>query len=81
MTTTTTTTTTITTADLFIHQWSEEILIHNIENIGQYEIMKYQRNLSRNFIENYLLNEKYNKCSDDEITIDILMIYQNIVAK
>ena len=66
----------ISNEDLIKQQWPENILINNIEHLYQHVIMTTQKNLSRDFIQNYLINPKYNKCEEDEITLDILMIYQ-----
>jgi hypothetical protein len=58
-------------------QYTEQELIDNIDSLFQYEIVRTQKNLSKSFINNYILNSKYNACSKDEdITFEILYIYQ-----
>ena len=58
-------------------QYSEKELIDNIDSLYQYIIVRTQKNLSKEFINNYILNPKYSSCSkDEEITLEILQIYQ-----
>ena len=67
----------ITNNDLNKNQYTEEELINNIDNLFQCIIVKSQRNLSNNFINNYILNPKYNSISKDEdITMETLNLYQ-----
>jgi hypothetical protein len=55
----------------------EQELIKNIDSLFQYIIVRTEKNLSKNFINNYILNPKYNSCSKDEdITLEILYTYQ-----
>lgn len=62
---------------LYNNQYSEKELIDNIDSLFQYIIVRTQKNLSKEFINNYILNSKYNSCSKDEdITLEILYIYQ-----
>ena len=62
---------------LYNKQYSEKELIDNIDSLFQYIIVRTQKNLSKDFINNYILNSKYNSCSKDEdITLEILYIYQ-----
>ena len=63
--------------DLSNKQYTEQELVDNIDLLFQYEIVKTQKNLSKSFINNYILNSKYNACSKDEdITFETLSIYQ-----
>ena len=63
--------------DIHNKQYTEQELVDNIDSLFQYEIVRTQKNLSKSFIYNYILNSKYNACSKDEdITLDILSIYQ-----
>lgn len=52
--------------DLYNAQYNEKVLAHNINNLSQYTIYKTQSYLSIEFIQNYLLNPKYNKFREDE---------------
>ena len=55
----------------------EQELIKNIDSLFQYIIVRTEKNLSKNFINNYILNPKYNSCSKDEdITLETLYTYQ-----
>lgn len=69
----------ITNMDLYSNQYSEQVLISNIDNLSQHTIFCTQKNLTNNFIWNYLLNSKYNKFIEDgEIMMhDILAKYPN----
>ena len=58
--------------DLFKNQYVEKILIDNIENFSTYDIVRTQRNLSKEFIRHYILNIKYN----DDVTLEIIQTYQ-----
>ncbi len=62
--------------DLYLTQYDEEILIHNIERLSQYSIFITQEELSNNFIWNYLLNTKYNKFVEDEN-----VTFMNVISK
>jgi len=67
----------ITNYTLHSNQYSEKELIDNIDLLYQYIIMATQKNLSKKFINEYLLNSKYNACSKDEdITLETIQIYQ-----
>ena len=44
--------------DLFKNQYIEKILIDNIENFSTYDIVRTQKNLSKEFIRHYILNIK-----------------------
>jgi NurA-like 5'-3' nuclease len=67
----------ITNDDLNKTQYTEKELIDNIDNLFQCIIVKSQRNLSNHFINNYILNPKYNSISKDEdITMETLNLYQ-----
>lgn len=58
-------------------KYTEQELINNIDNLYQYIIIRTHKNLSKHFINNYILNSKYNSCSKDEdITMETLYIYQ-----
>lgn len=62
---------------LYDKQYTEQELIDNIDSLFQYEIIRTQQNLSKKFIDNYILNPEYNSCSKDEdITMETLHIYQ-----
>ena len=59
-------------------QYTEQELIDNIDYLYQYIIVRTQKNLSKNFIDKYILNPKYNSCSKDEdITMETLYTYQH----
>lgn len=63
--------------DIHNKQYTEQELVNNIDSLFQYEIVRTQKNLSKSFIYNYILNSTYNACSKDEdITFEILSIYQ-----
>jgi hypothetical protein len=64
----------ITNNDLKNNKYSEEILIENIDRLFMSTILETQENLSIDFINNYILNEKYCKNrNDNNITLyDIL---------
>lgn len=67
----------ITNSTLYDTQYSEEELINNIGSLYQYIIVRTQKNLSKNFINMYILNSKYNSCSKDEdITMETISSYQ-----
>jgi len=67
----------ITNSTLYEKQYSEQELIDNIDSLYQYIIVRTQKNLSKNFINSYILNSKYNSCSKDEdITLETLYSYQ-----
>jgi len=62
---------------LYTKQCTEQELIDNIDSLFQYIIVRTQKNLSKNFIDNYILNPEYSSCSKDEdITLETLSIYQ-----
>ncbi len=62
---------------LYEKQCTEQELIDNIDSLFQYLIIRTQKNLSKSFIDNYILNPKYNSCSKDEdITMETIHIYQ-----
>jgi len=67
----------ISNKNLSNYQYLEEDLIKNIDILYQYIIIKTQENLSKKFINNYILNSKYNACSKDEdITMETIALYQ-----
>jgi len=58
-------------------QYSEEILINSIDQLSVYTILITQDDLSKDFINKYILNEKYHIFREDcDITKEILYIYQ-----
>jgi hypothetical protein len=59
----------ITNNDLYNKIFSEKILIQNIDNLFVNTIINTQKNLSDDFINNYVLNEKYHKDRRDDMTI------------
>lgn len=59
--------------DLFFNKYSEDILKKSIEHLSTYDIVRTQKNLSKEFIIYYILNTKYNK---GEVTIETLYNYQ-----
>jgi len=63
----------ISNIDLFNNLYSEDILKNNINNLSTYDIVRTQKNLSKEFIIQYILNTDYN---DDEVTIETLYNYQ-----
>jgi hypothetical protein len=63
----------ISNIDLFNNLYSEDILKNNINNLSTYDIVRTQKNLSKEFINQYILNTDYN---DDEVTIETLYNYQ-----
>ena len=58
--------------DLFKNQYVEKILIDNIENFSTYDIVRTQKNLSKEFILHYILNTKYN----NDVTLETIQNYQ-----
>jgi len=63
--------------DLYQNQYSETILINNIRNISVHTICITQKNLSKYFISNYILNKEYHVFQEDyDITLETLKIYQ-----
>ena len=46
--------------DLFRNQYNEEVLIYNINNLTTYDIVRTQHKLSKEFINQYILNSEYN---------------------
>ena len=67
--------------DLYNNQYTEEELISNIDYLLTSTIMKTQTNLSKEFIDNYILNEKYHADDNDDTCLDELLIYQNQYGK
>lgn len=63
----------ISNIDLFNNLYSEDILKKSINNLSTYDIVRTQKNLSKEFIIQYILNTNYN---DDEVTIETLYNYQ-----
>ncbi len=67
----------ITNDDLKKNQYSEDVLKNNIDRLFQCIIVKTQKNLSKEFIDEYILNEKYSAIpKDSDITCEILKNYQ-----
>lgn len=65
--------------DLYSNQYDENTLIHNINKLSLYSILKTQKNISNDFIANFIINPKYSKDrEDDDITLqDILKFHPN----
>lgn len=65
--------------NLLSKYYSEDVLKHNMEHgtITPYMVLKYQKNLSNEFIFDYILNKKYMKFKKDfDITLNkIISIY------
>lgn len=58
-------------------QFSEKILIDSIENLSVHTILITQENLSKDFINNYILNKEYHIFREDsDITKESLYLYQ-----
>lgn len=57
--------------DLYFNQYDEKILIENIKNLTPIDIIKTQKNLSKDFIKKYILAN-----DEDDITMSILNMYQ-----
>jgi hypothetical protein len=67
----------ISNKNLYKFKYSEEELIKYIDILYQYIIVRTQENLSKEFINNYILNSRYNACSKDEdITMETIASYQ-----
>ncbi len=63
--------------DLYNNYYNEKELIDNIDNLSVYTILTTQRNLSKDFINNYILNENYQYCQKEkDITIIHIQLYQ-----
>lgn len=64
--------------NLYFNQYDEKILIDNINNLTPIVIIKTQKNLSKDFIKNYILAKikDCNNSDEDDITISILQMYQ-----
>jgi len=58
--------------NLFKNQYIEQVLIDNIDKLSAYDIVRTQRNLSKEFIRQYIFNSKYN----DEVTMETIQNYQ-----
>ena len=68
---------TITNMHLNYDQYSEEILINSIDNLSVHTIVITQDDLSKDFINKYILNKKYHIFREDhDITTETLYIYQ-----
>lgn len=63
--------TNISDIDLYYNKYDEKILIENINNLTPMTIIKTQENLSKTFINKYVLPRNYPD-DEDEITISIL---------
>lgn len=63
----------VTNQDLLKKQYDEDILKKNIEFLSVTRIIETQKNLSDDFIDNFILNDKYQQTHDDEITISKLL--------
>ena len=67
----------ITNIDLYYNQYPEEVLIDNIDNLSVYTMLTTQKKLSKNIIENYIMNPEYQTCEKEkDITLVHLKIYQ-----
>jgi hypothetical protein len=51
------------------HQFSEEFLIKYIDYINEFKCLKYQKNLSKDFVMKYLYDKPSNS-SDNWVSID-----------
>jgi hypothetical protein len=59
--------------DLYTKQYTEEELAKNIENLFPMTIIKTQKNLSKQFIDEYILtNNDYESNDEDNITMSVL---------
>jgi len=63
-------------SDLFDNQYREDELIENIDYLFTSTIVKTQKKLSKKFIDEYILNEKYQESREDDICLDELLRYQ-----
>jgi len=66
--------------DLYNKQYDRETLKKHIYSEKLIDIVKTQ-NLDISFIVKYILNEKYQLCEDDKISIDIVLKYQKHISK
>ena len=61
----------------FIKNSSEKELIEKIDELSLVDILKNKKNLSLNFVVNYILNEKYCGMSEEfDIDISKVITYQ-----
>jgi hypothetical protein len=67
--------------DLYNNQYSEKELIENIDHLFLLSIIETQKNLSKEFIDEYILNEKYQTENDDDICLDELLKHQSHYGK
>jgi hypothetical protein len=66
----------ISNIDLLNKRYDESILINNIHRLSLETIVRSQKKLSKEFIDNYILSDKYVKFPEDDITINTLYMYQ-----
>ncbi len=63
--------------DLYYNKYTEKELMDNIDNLSVYSILITQKNLSKEFIDKYILNEDYHYCQKEkDITIVNIQIHQ-----
>ncbi len=62
--------------DLYFNKYDENILIENIDNLIPMSIIKTQKNLSKEFIDKYILPNNISTNDEDEITMSILQQMQ-----
>ena len=66
----------ITNSDLLTKIFPEEILVKNIDHLSLMTIIKTQKNLSKQFINNYIFNDKYIIFPEDDISYSDLITFQ-----
>lgn len=63
--------------ELYYNKYTEEELINNIDNLSVYTILTTQHNLSKKFIDDYILNPEYQFCQKEkDITIVNIQLHQ-----
>jgi len=73
---------TISNVDLYQNQFDECVLIDNIDKLSPHSILITQKNLSNEFITNYVLDPKYAIFREDyDITLPEILKYHPNFAK
>jgi hypothetical protein len=55
----------ITNSDLWTNQYPTSILEENLDHLSIKQIIITQKNITKEFAKNFLLDEKYHKCDED----------------
>jgi hypothetical protein len=61
--------------DLYNNKYDRDFLKANIYNVKLIDILKTQ-DIDEEFIVRYILNEKYQLCDEDKVTINDVLIYK-----